>query len=223
MFKLMRQLGPWCGLLVLSLVATSGVAAGEDYATLKSRLEGGDTRIDFRALRLAYADSPTYAPNQSSSLSHRRAVEQAFEAGQFSAAVPLIQKWLAEDYLNPFAHLGAVRAYEKTGDTARAQFHDAVVLGLFNSICERNEGRSENRPCPVVSIDEEHFFLVMNGFRIDAQHGALCQDDRPCNVYDVVNRKTHAATTVYLDISRPLHYLDTHRAPAASAAPPAQP
>jgi hypothetical protein len=223
MFKLLRQRGPWCGLLVLSLVATSGFAAGEDYATLKSRLESGDTHIDFRALRLAYADSPAYAPNQSSSLSNRRAVEQAFEAGQFSAAVPLIQKWLAEDYLNPFAHLGAVRAYEKTGDTQRAQFHDAVVLGLFNSICARNEGRSENRPCPVVSIDEEHFFLVMNGFRIDAQHGALCQGDQPCNVYDVINRKTHAAVTVYLDISRPLHYLDTHPAPAASASPPAQP
>ena len=223
MFKLLRQRGSRCALLVLSLVATSGFAAGEDYATLKSRLEAGDTHIDFRALRLAYADSPAYAPNQSSALSNRRAVEQAFEAGQFSAAVPLLQKWLAEDYLNPFAHLGAVRAYETTGDTARAQFHDAVVLGLFNSMCARDEGRSENRPCPVVSIDEEHFFLVMNGFRIDAQHGALCEGDRPCNVYDVINRKTQAAVTVYLDISRPLHYLDTHPAPAASASPPAPP
>jgi Domain of unknown function (DUF4919) len=223
MFTLLRQRGSRWTWLVLSLVATSGFAAGEDYATLKSRLEGGDTHIDFRALRLAYADSPAYAPNQSSSLSNRRAVEQAFEAGQFSAAVPLLQKWLAEDYLNPFAHLGAVRAFEKTGDTARAQFHDAVVLGLFNSICARDEGRSENRPCPVVSIDEEHFFLVMNGFRIDAQHGALCEGDRPCNVYDVINRKTNAAVTVYLDISRPLHYLDTHPAPAASPSPPAKP
>ncbi|MSQ67103.1 MAG: DUF4919 domain-containing protein [Gammaproteobacteria bacterium] len=207
----------------LAVLASHCVAAAEaDYASLKARLQGGDTSLDFRALRLAYADSPAYAPNHVSSLVQRRAVEKALAAEHFSEAIPLLEKWLAQDYLNPFAHLGAVRAYAKTGDTARSQLHDAVVVGLFDSICRRDEGRSENRPCPVVSIDEEHFFLVMNGFRIDSQHGAMCQGELPCNVYEVVNRKTQAAVTVYLDISRPLRYSQTHSGapPAPSPVPP---
>jgi hypothetical protein len=144
-------------------LATGSAAASEDYAALKQRLLGGDTGIDFLALRLGYAGSPEYSPNRASSLEQRRKLEQALKQDQFEAAVPLAEAWLKDDYLNPFAHLGAARAYEKTGKAAQAKFHNAVVDGLFKSICAAGEGQSDNTPCRVISIDEEHFFLVMNG------------------------------------------------------------
>ena len=205
--------------LAISL-ATGSAAASEDYAALKQRLLGGDTGIDFLALRLGYAGSPEYSPNRASSLEQRRKLEQALKQDQFEAAVPLAEAWLKDDYLNPFAHLGAARAYEKTGKAAQAKFHNAVVDGLFKSICAEGEGQSDDTPCRVISIDEEHFFLVMNGFKLEGQHGLMCAGERPCEVFDVTDRKTGTGYSVFMDISIPLKFLEAQRSNVEAPPPP---
>lgn len=192
----------------------AGGASAEDYATLKARLLGGDTALDFRALRFAYAASPDYRPDAPESLLRRRGVQDALEAGRFTEALPLLERWLAADLLNPFAHLGAARAYRAVGDAARADFHDAVVDRLFESVCARDEGQSERRPCPVISFDEQHFFLVMHDFAIDGEYGTYCVDGRPCEVYEVTKRNTNERFTLYFDIYRPLEARDARRAAA---------
>jgi len=205
--------------LVMSL-AIGGAAASEDYAAIKQRLVGGDTGIDFLALRMSYAASPEYSPNRASSLEQRRKLEQALKLEQFEGAVPLAEAWLKEDYLNPFAHLGAARAYEKTGKVTQAKFHNAVVDGLFKSICAKGEGQSENTPCRVVSIDEEHFFLAMNGFKLEGQHGLMCAGERSCEVFDVTDRKTGKGYSVFMDISLPLKFLEAQHGNAEAPPPP---
>ncbi len=177
-----------------------------DYATLKARFAAGDATVDFRALRHAHAAAPDYLPNSPDALVRRKAVQDALEARRFDTALALLQKWLAADFLNPFAHLGAARAYRETGNEERAVFHDAVVDGLYASICARDEGLSENRPCPVLSIDEQHFFLVMNGFMVQGEYGMDCSENRPCQVYEVTKMNTNEAFTLYFDISRPLAF-----------------
>lgn len=201
------------GRLLAGLVcalATGLVQAAEpapaDYATLKARLAAGDATIDFRALRHAHAASPDYLPNSPDALVRRKAVQDALEARRFDTALALLETWLAADFLNPFAHLGAARAYRETGNEEKAAFHDAVVDALYASICARDEGLSENRPCPVLSIDEQHFFLVMNGFMVQGEYGMDCSGQRPCQVYEVTKMNTNEAFTLYFDISRPLAF-----------------
>jgi hypothetical protein len=189
-------------------------SAAPDYAALKARLLAGDTGIDFRALRLAHAASPDYRPDSPNGLLRRKRVQDALEARRFADAVPLLERWLAADFLNPFAHLGAARVYRETGEETKAAFHDAVVDGIFASICAGDEGQSERRPCPVLSIDEQHFFLVMHDFMIDGEYGTVCAEGRPCEVYEVTKRNTNERYTLYFDISRPLAARDARRSAA---------
>lgn len=193
------------------LAALAGPAQADDYAALKARLLGGDAGVDFRALRLAHAASADYRPDSPDALLRRKRVQDALEAGRFAEAVTLLEQWLAADFLNPFAHLGAARAYRETGNAGKAGFHDAVVDGLFASICARDEGLGEERPCPVLSIDEQHFFLVMHDFAVDGEYGTLCVERLPCEVYEVTKRNTNERFTLYFDISRPLAARDARR------------
>jgi len=199
--------------VLVSGAAQAADAAPADYAALKARLDAGDTGVDFRALRDAYATTPDYRPNSPDALVRRKAVQDALEARRFDTALTLLEKWLAADFLNPFAHLGAARAYRETGNAEKAAFHDAVVDGLYASICAPDEGLSEQRPCPVLSIDEQHFFLVMNGFTVQGEYGMDCSEGRPCQVYEVTKMNTNEAFTLYFDISRPLAYRAAMRGP----------
>lgn len=211
-------------ILVTLLLTLAGVQpavhAADDYAALKARLDAGDTSIDFLALRMAYATSPGYSPNRVALLETRRAVEVALKDGKFDVARPLLETWLAQDYLNPFAHLGAARVEEKTGHADKAKFHNAVVDGLFNSICAEGHGLAEDRPCKVLSIDEEHFFLVMNGFKLEGQHNLLCDGKQPCEALDVTNSRDGKGYTLYMDISLPLAYLQNQQGKAEAPPPP---
>ena len=211
-----RLLASLCCLLVLS----GSALAAEDYAALKARLASGDAKLDFRALRLAHAAAPDYAPNQAALLEKRRAVEQALKAEKYEEAKPLLESWLAADFLNPFAHLGAARVAEKTGNATQAAFHNAVVEGVFNSICAKGEGLSEDKPCQVLSIDEEHFYLVMNGFRLEGQHSLLCDGQQACEALDVTDPKTRKGYTIYMDISLPLNFLQSQKGSAEAPPPP---
>jgi len=198
-------------------VAVAGPApAPEEYAALKAKFLAGDADLDYSKLRLGHAASPDYHPNSPDSLIRRKAVQNALEAGQFGEAKTLVEHWVDEDFLNPFAHLGAVRVYKELGDAPKLAFHDAVVDGLFASICRADEGESVRRPCRVLSIDEQHFYLVMNGMMVDGEYGQTCHDGQPCQVYEVTKMNTNRHYTLYFDISLPLAWQEVRRKKAAA-------
>lgn len=204
-------------------LATMPALATEDYASLYKRLQGGDTTVDFRALRFAYAGTPAYAPNRPTMLEHRRAVQKALSESKFDVAASRVDAWLAEDPLNPFAHLGAARVFDKNGQAEKAKFHDEVAQGIGKSICGPGEGQDEAKPCPVISIDEELFYLSMFGFKFEGQHGQLCSDGTACDVIDVTDPKTRKGYVLYMDISRPLARLQGDQGKAEAPPPPPPP
>jgi len=207
---------------LLVLFAASALAAPaptpEEYAALKAKLLDGDAAVDYYALRLGHAASPDYHPNSPDSLVRRKAVQNALEAKKFEEAKTLVEHWLSEEFLNPFAHLGAARVYKELGDAQKLAFHEAVVDGIFASICRADEGVSTRRPCRVLSIDEQHFYLVMNGMMVDGEYGRECHDGQPCQVYEVTKMNTNQQYTLYFDISLPLAWQEARRKDAAAAA-----
>lgn len=206
---------------LLVLFAASAMAAPaptpEEYAALKAKLIGGDADVDYFELRLGHAASPDYHPNSPDSLIRRKAVQNALEASKFDEAKTLVEHWLSEEFLNPFAHLGAIRIYKELGDAQKLAFHNAVVDGLYASICRADEGESVRRPCRVLSIDEQHFYLVMNGMMVDGEYGQECHDGQPCQVYEVTKMSTNRKYTLYFDISLPLAWQEARRREAAAA------
>jgi hypothetical protein len=190
-------------LQVASLAIGRGAFAAEDYATLQARVAQGDFSVDFRALRMAYARTAAYQPNNSQSLRFRQQVQQALQAKDYAQALHVGEAWLADDFLNPFAQMGVARAYEAIGQAEQSRLHNRIAEEIFESICRAGEGFSPDAPCPVLSIDEQHFFLIKHGFEMGAQYGATCKDDHPCDVYEVRKPGGSLLQDVYFDISLP--------------------
>lgn len=203
-----------------AVLSVSVALAADDYASLSKRLQDGDTSVDFRALRLAYAATPGYSPNRPTMLEHRRAMQKALSESKYDEAATRVQAWLAEDPLNPFAHLGAARVFEKTGQADKSKFHDEVAQAIGKSICGPGEGQDEAKPCPVISLDEELFYLAMHGLKFEGQHGQVCGDNLACDVFDVTDPKTNKGYIIYMDISRPLAQLQGQRGNAEAPPPP---
>lgn len=213
-----HALNPCIGLLVCLAISGGGAVAGDtdSYPALVARLRGGDLALDFRALRFAYAHSPDYRPNAAAGVEHRREVQAALERKDFTAAAAAATRWLDQEYVNPFAHLGAARAQEGLGQLEAARFHNRVADGLYESICAPGEGRTQDRPCQVISRDEEFFYLARHNFEVGVQYEETCAGNRPCSVYEVREPGTDQLLDLHFDVSLPFA---AQRAADAAASP----
>jgi Domain of unknown function (DUF4919) len=206
--------------LVLFLGITANALAA-DYAALLARLKAQDFTIDFRALRLAYTQTPDYHPNSTTSRESRKQVQMALESKDYKGALKAADAWLATEYVNPFAQLGAARAHDALGEAEQARFHNRVADSLYNSLCLPGQGRSAAAPCQVISLDEEHFYLARHQFQVGAQYEETCLVDSPCSVYEVRAPKSEVLDDIHFDVSIPFAYQQTHgQAPLGPARKP---
>ena len=207
--------------LALLVCGISGSAMAEDYATLLTRLKAADFSIDFRSLRLAYTQTPAYHPNSGVSLSFRKRVQSALVNKDYGGAVKAADEWLAVEYVNPFAHLGAARAHDALGAAEQARFHHRVADGLYNSVCLPGQGLSATAPCQVISLDEEHFYLARHQFEVGGQYEETCLVDRPCSVYEVREPNSEVLHDIHFDVSVPFAYQQARgQVPATTPAVP---
>lgn len=211
------------GVLVFLLWAVSASVLAGDYASLLARVKSGDFTLDFRALRLAYAQTPAYRPTSGAARDFKKRLQTALERKDYAGAVKIADTWLADEYVSPFAHLGAARAHELLGATAQARFHNRVADALYDSLCQPGQGSSAAAPCQVISLDEEHFYLARHQFEVGAQYEETCLDERPCHVYEVREPKSEMLHDIHFDVSLPFAYQQAHpdmpTAPAGTPSP----
>jgi len=198
------------GLLVLIVAMISMPASAADFAALKSRLMGGDFTVDFKALRLAYAQTPDYHPNSPRSLDFRRKMEAVLQGKKYPEALTLGEAWLNEDYVNPFAHMGVARAHEALGHVEQARYHNRILEGLYHSICAAGQGQTSEHPCQVLSVDEELFYLGRNRFEVGSQYQVECAGKIPCDVYEARQPGSSELFDQHFDISLPFAYSQQH-------------
>lgn len=200
---------PWAALLILFAVAGALALTGRaslrnetvSATRLLARLKAGDHGVDFRALRLAATAGPHTADSATQTARWRKATLQALEAGRVDEAGALVTEWLAADYLNPFAHVGAQRVHAMRGNAPKAAFHQRVLEGLYDSICVVGEGLSPARACPVISLDEIHYYLARHRYEIGDSREDAC-DSRPCLAFEVRAPDGLMLIDLYFDISR---------------------
>ncbi len=192
----------WCGITVS--------AAVDDYAALLGRLKANDFTVDFRALRLAYTRTPAYHPNSSASREFKKQIQAALESKDYAGALKAADAWLALEYLNPFAQLGAARAHDALGEADQARFHNRVAEGIYASLCLPGQGRSAAAPCQVISLDEEHFYLARHQFQVGAQYEETCLVDSPCSVYEVRAPNSEVLDDIHFDVAIPFAYQQAH-------------
>jgi hypothetical protein len=90
--------------LCMSTTALAPLHAAESYDALVARLKAGDLKIDFGALRDAYAESATYAPYGGSYDTARRDMIKAANAHDCKTSLDNAAKVLDELYRHPVAY-----------------------------------------------------------------------------------------------------------------------
>lgn len=201
-------LGLWC---LSGLLLSPAPFAAPDWSALRARLEQGDTDLDFRSLRLAFADSPQYRPDAAEIATRQARVQQALAEGEYAQALAAARDWLAVDYLNAFAHLGAARGHEAGGNPSAAAFHREVAGKLLDSLCLAGEGRSPELPCVAIALSEIYAYLASRHLEPGARYEAECARGLACVVFEVREGDTGNLLDLYFDISRPLAFQSAAR------------
>jgi hypothetical protein len=143
---------------ILLSAAATGLAAPPppSYKVLLERVKQGDTKIDFTALRMAWAaarDTGSTDPEL------RKKMSAALHQHEWTTILELGNQVFAANYLDINAHMFVGMAYEKTGKPEQAAFHRAVGEGLRKSILASGNGHSIDTAFVVVSVDEEYALL----------------------------------------------------------------
>ena len=96
------------------------------YKVLLERVKQGDAKIDFTALRMAWAAAPD---TESTDPALRKKMSAALHEHQWPTLLELGNQVFAMNYLDINAHMFVGMAYEKTGKPEQAAFHRAVGEG----------------------------------------------------------------------------------------------
>lgn len=189
----------------LALLAATPASAAESYDALVARLKSGDAKIDYTALRNAYAASPKYKPYGGDIDDPRQAMIAAFNKSDCAKAIAEGDKILAVSYVDITTHLVLGRCYEQTNSAAKAEFHRAVAHGLMDSIMASGDGKTTKTAFIVITVTEE--YDVLRASRLTLKLQSLVQADG--HSYDSMQVKTESGTdtTVYFQIDGPMTWL----------------
>lgn len=133
--------------------------ADDRLAALVGQLRGGDTAIDYTALRDAYAQSAGYDPYGEKVMDDHKAMFARLSDGDCPAASDAAGRVLTVNYLHASGHFIRWVCAMKDGRERDGQFHRAVLTGLMKSVTGGRDGRTPASAFSVVSVDEEYALL----------------------------------------------------------------
>lgn len=175
------------------------------YDALLRRVKDGDKTVDFKELRMAYADSSHYSPYGGDS-DAEKAMFTALNSEKWDEALNQSSKILEENYVNINAHIVADIANRKKGVADKADFHTFVAKGLINSIINSGDGKSTDKAFVVISTDEEYTVLRLFGLRPTGQ--ALLNDKgHSFDKLTAVDPKTSDKYEFYFNIDKSYGWL----------------
>jgi Domain of unknown function (DUF4919) len=203
----MGALGRSLALLLLLAPADAAETDAPSYDALVARLKGGDTAVDFAALREAYAKSAHYDPYNETAKQLKATLFDAFAAKDCARTTETAAKILDANYVNIDAHLIADHCYRQLGDAVRADFHQTVARGLLGAIADTGDGQSPETAFVVIAIEEEYSFLHAQGFEV-ADQALVNHAGHRIDRIEATETDTGDAAVVFFDVERPLSWLE---------------
>ncbi|MBI2266265.1 MAG: DUF4919 domain-containing protein [Armatimonadetes bacterium] len=158
-------------LLPLSMGAQSQEKAPDQYEVLLERLKAGKGTVDFKDLRMAYADTPGYDPYGTGKDNVRKQMFTALKEKKYENALQHAESILKNTYVDIDAHIVSVEAYEALGKPEQAGRHKQIARGLIGSILESGNGKSPETAFPVIFVHEE--YLVLSILRLQPKSQSL--------------------------------------------------
>ena len=195
----------------LVLIVTFGATAQGPHATtlvrsnskatyndLLARLKGGDLGIDFKELRVKYAETKEYDPNGLAPQIRDR-MYKAINEKRYEDARSIAEEVLRTNYVDISAHLVSGIANEALGNTAKFQFHKEVFTGLISSILDEADGKSAGSGYTVISIPEEYAVLDYLRLKRDGQ-SSTGGDGHQYDVFSVTDTESGETLKLYFNI-----------------------
>lgn len=180
-----------------ALAAQDPAARQAEFDAAVDRLRRADPTVDFTRLRTLSTELPGYEPYAEGD--NNKDMNAAMGRSDFKEALRLARVDLDADYLDIDAHIVAMIASDKTGDTKSFEHHRWVVKSIYDSITGSGDGKTSATAYRVVTVREEYAALMILGLRRSKQ--ALVHDGpHSFDVLTAVDPETKAETTIYFNI-----------------------
>lgn len=181
-------------LLNISILAQAQNLTAKDYKDLVSKIKSGDTKTDYKKLRLSFVETENY-----SSYGYREGREGLFKAlndKKFDEAIKNADSILDKCYVELNAHYVSAIANRELGKNDKFEFHRDIYIGLINSILDGGDGKSTKTAWTVITIDEEYAILNYLGFQRTTQ-SLLAEDGHRFDVLQAFNIKNKEETAKF--------------------------
>lgn len=181
-------------LLNISILAQSQNLTAKDYEDSVSKIKSGDTKIDYKKLRLSFVETENYSP-----YGYREGRQELFKAlndKNFNEAIKNAGNILDKCYVELNAHYVSAIAYKELGENDKFEFHRNIYIGLIDSILDSGDGKTPKTAWTVISIDEEYAILSYLGFQRTTQ-SLLAEDGHRYDVLQAFNIKNKEETAKF--------------------------
>lgn len=199
------------GFLVLFVflcqVAIAQDAANQQasYESLVKRLKDGDITIDFRQLRLAYAESTNYS-NGPDTDPQKKAMMAALDSEDFSSAIKNADTVLASNYVDMEAHFAEYIANRELKIEEKAVFHKFVLQSLLNSITDSGDGKTPETALQVIEVHEEYVLLRFLGIGLPESHSLLHKNGHSYDEIKFKDPQSGESVTRYFNVDIPFKH-----------------
>lgn len=187
-------------LLVAGLVLHPALAA--DYDELVAQAKQG--KVDYAALRLAYADSNAYDAYNGDLMTLRGPLQKAFAEGDCPSVINHGDAILDKNYVYIDAHIVLDVCHRRLGQTERADHHRKAAHGLLQAIAATGDGKTPSTAFMVISVGEEYTFLMTLGLR-KVQQALISKDGHSYDLITAQNR-SGGSEQVYFNVDRVLRW-----------------
>lgn len=184
--------------VLIAVTFLSLAAFSQSYDDLVGKVKGGDTSVDFKALRMAAAERTAPAPLDPRiypmmvKLSGEKKYKEALKAAETVQTV---------NFADMNSHIIASMSYAGIGDDKKAKFHEAIYVGLVNSILNNGDGNSAKTSYTVYSTAE--VAVVLNALDLKrVSHEIVNEENRKFAVLTVADKNTNEQSKVYFNIDK---------------------
>jgi hypothetical protein len=192
-------------LLCASGTAQQNLLSKTDYASLVERVQQGDKTVDFRALRLAYADSPDYSKRPDTS-SDKKTMFTSFTAKDYGKAIKSAEIVLAANYVDMDAHFVEYVAHRELQHSDQAEFHKFVLDGLLRSITSSGDGKTPETALQVIEVHEEYVLLRFMGVGLPESQSLLHQGGHSYDQIKFKDPKSGKDSVLYFNVDIPIKH-----------------
>src|SRR5688572_13069396 len=165
------------------------------YNDLLSKVKGGDMTVDFKAMRFAFAEQgpAPFDPKVQGGMA------KAMNDKNYKEAAKLAETIQKESFVDMNSHIVAAMSHGALGDAKKAKFHEAVYLGLINSIINGSDGNSTKTAYVVISMLEVPVVLNALDLKRTSQE-TIEEGGHKYGVVVATDKNTAESSKVYFNI-----------------------